>query len=129
MDPMRDILRTHLGQSLSAARPEDRLAAAWTVACGRAMANHGSVVSYDEGIVRIQVADPTWLQQMIDLRSTLARDLARISGLPVTSLHFELEKETQHKGLTVLLKGTALEPVLSEAEGCRRIASARGFSP
>jgi hypothetical protein len=94
MDALRDILRTSLAQSLSAARPEDRLAAAWTVACGRAMAGRGSIVAYDSasGVVRIQVADPTWLQHMIDLRSTLARDLARISGLPVTSLHFELEK-------------------------------------
>jgi hypothetical protein len=93
MDAMRDILRSSLAHSLSAARPEDRLAAAWTVACGRAMAGHGSILAYDSSVVRIQVADPTWLQQMIDLRSTLARDLARISGLPVTSLHFELEKQ------------------------------------
>ena len=92
---MRDILRTSLAQSLSAAHPEDRLAAAWTVACGRAMANRGTIIGYDSGVVRIQVADPTWLQQMTDLRSTLARDLARISGLPVTSLHFEQEKKTR----------------------------------
>jgi len=92
MDAMRDILRTSLARSLAAARPEDRLAAAWTVACGRAMAGHGSVIGYESGLVRIQVSDPAWLQHMIDLRSTLALDLARISGLPVTDLRLELEK-------------------------------------
>ena len=94
MDAMRNYIRTHLARSLSAARPEDRLAAAWTVACGRAMAGHGSIIGYESGIVRILVADPMWLRQMTDLRSTLARDLARISGLPVTDLRFELEKRS-----------------------------------
>ena len=96
METLRDYIRTHLARSLSTARPEDRLAAAWTVACGRAMAGHGTIAAYDAATatVRIQVSDPAWLQHMTDLRSTLARDLARISGLPVTTLHFELEKKT-----------------------------------
>jgi hypothetical protein len=96
METLRDYIRTHLARSLSAARPEDRLAAAWTVACGRAMAGHGSIAAYDPATatVRIRVADPAWLQHMIDLRSALARDLARISGLPVTDLRFELRKKT-----------------------------------
>lgn len=95
MQPARDYVRTHLARSLSAASPEDRLAAAWTAACGRAMAGRGSVASYDAdtATVRIVVSDPLWLQQMTALRSTLARDLASLSGLPVTELRFELEKK------------------------------------
>ena len=50
--------------SLRGMGDEDRLAAAWTVACGRAMAEHGRVVGYDAGVVRIEVADAVWLQQM-----------------------------------------------------------------
>lgn len=94
MQAARDYIRTHLARSLSTASPEDRLAAAWTAACGRAMAGHGSIVAYDPATssVRIRVADPTWFQQMTALRSTLIRDLARISGLPVSDVHFELEK-------------------------------------
>lgn len=97
MDQLRDYIRNHLARSLSAASPEDRLAAAWTAAAGRAMALRSSVASYDpaSGNVRIRVADQVWLQQMTTLRATLTRDLARISGLPVRDLHFELEKPKQ----------------------------------
>ncbi|HEY5056623.1 MAG TPA: DciA family protein [Acidobacteriaceae bacterium] len=95
MDALRDYIRTHLARSLS--DPDARLAAAWTVACGRAMAGRGSIAAYDSATatVRILVADSVWLQQMTSLRSTLTRDLARISGLPVRDLHFELEKPKQ----------------------------------
>jgi hypothetical protein len=92
MEAMRDLLRGNLAQSLRGARDEDRLAAAWTVACGRAMAGHGTVVGYAAGVIRVQVADPVWLKQMLSLRSVLEREMARIAGLPVTGIHFELKK-------------------------------------
>ncbi len=44
MDDMRSMLRGALGRSLSGMAEEDRLAAAWPVACGAAMAQHGEVV-------------------------------------------------------------------------------------
>ena len=89
---MRDVLRGTLSKSLRGIREEDRLAAAWTVACGCAMADRGRVVGYDAGVVRIEVADATWLRQMISLRSVLERDMGRIAGLPVNSIRFELQK-------------------------------------
>ena len=49
------LLRGTLGRSLKAMREEDRLAAAWPVACGEAMAEHGEVVGYEDGVVRIVV--------------------------------------------------------------------------
>jgi hypothetical protein len=70
----------------------DRLAAAWTVACGCAMADHGQVAGYESGVVRIEVSDPVWQRQMISLRSTLAREMARIAGLPVTAIEFGPER-------------------------------------
>jgi hypothetical protein len=89
MEAMREVLRASLGRSLRTMRDEDRLAAAWAVACGRAMAEHGTVVAYNAGVVRIEVVDAMWLQQMISLRGMLERDLARIAGLPVTAIRFE----------------------------------------
>lgn len=68
------------------------MAAAWMVACGPAMAEHGSVVDYAKGVVKVEVTDLLWMQQMKLLRSVLERDLASIAGLPVTALHFELKK-------------------------------------
>lgn len=88
MEAMRDVLRGSLARSLRDVGDQDRLAAAWTVACGCTMADHGQVVGYDGGVVRIEVADPVWLRQMVSLKSTLERELACIAGLPVKSIEF-----------------------------------------
>ena len=92
MEAMRDVLRGALGKALRGIREEDRLAAAWTVACGCAMADRGRVIGYEAGIVRIEVADPIWLRQMVALRGVLQREMARIAGLPVSGIRFELQK-------------------------------------
>ncbi len=92
MEVMRDVLRGTLSKSLRGIRDEDRLAAAWTVACGCAMADRGRVIGYEAGVVRIEVADAVWLRQMISLRSVLEREMARIAGLPVSGIRFELQK-------------------------------------
>ena len=92
MQAMRELLRGSLGRSLRGMEEPDRLAAAWTVACGPAMAERGAVVAYESGMVRIEVADAVWMRQMISLRGELERDMARIAGLPVAGIHFELKK-------------------------------------
>lgn len=85
---MRDFLRTTLARSLEGAGEMDRLAAAWTVACGRAMAGRGEVLGYKDGVVQVQVTDPVWLGQMNALRGKLEHDLARIAGVRVTAIEF-----------------------------------------
>jgi hypothetical protein len=92
MEAMRELLRGSLGRSLSAMRDEDRLAAAWTVACGRAMAERGAVIGYERGVVRVEVADAIWMRQMISMRGTLEREMARIAGLPVSGIEFALKR-------------------------------------
>jgi hypothetical protein len=91
MEAMRELLRGSLRSSLGGMREEDRLAAAWTVACGRAMAEHGAVVGYEAGVVRVEVAGAVWMRQMISLGGVLEREMARISGVPVAAIHFELK--------------------------------------
>jgi len=90
---MRDVLRDALGQSLRGASEEDRLAAAWTVACGSAMAGRGRVAAYETGVLRIEVADAVWLSQMRSLSGALRSEMAKISGLPVRAIEFGLEKK------------------------------------
>lgn len=92
MEAVRDVLRGELGRSLRGIGEEDRLAAAWTVACGCAMADRGRVTGYDAGVVRIEVADAVWLNQMRSLGGVLERELAKISGLKVRAIRFELKK-------------------------------------
>ena len=92
LENMRSMLRGTLGRSLQALTPEDRLAAAWPVACGRAMAEHGEIIAFFEGTVTVQVSDPAWLSQMLSMRSILQNELARIAKVKVTAIHFELKK-------------------------------------
>jgi Dna[CI] antecedent, DciA len=92
MEGMRDLLKGVLGKSLSALEEVDRLAAAWPVACGSAMAAHGTVVGYADGIVRVEVKDAAWLQQLVSMRGQLVGEMSRISGVKVAAIHFERER-------------------------------------
>ena len=103
MEAMRDVLRGSLGRSLRDLRDDDRLAAAWTVACGRAMADHGVVIGYDAGVVQVEVADAVWLKQMNSLRGVLEREMAKIAGVPVSRIEFGLKAGTNKgRGLTAI---------------------------
>ena len=96
MQRMRDVLRSSLGVSLRDLTPEDRLAAAWQVVCGQALAAKGEVSYLDaENVLHVRVADPGWLHEFIDRRSALARDLARIAGVPLAGIHFEKARSPQ----------------------------------
>ncbi|MBB5058524.1 putative nucleic acid-binding Zn ribbon protein [Granulicella aggregans] len=92
LENMRTMLRGNLGRSLNALSDEDRLAAAWPVACGRAMAEHGEIVALFEGTLTVEVSDAAWLSQMLSMRSILQNELARIAQVKVTAIHFELKK-------------------------------------
>ena len=89
---MRDVLRGNLARSLRGMEQENRLAAAWTVACGRALADRGTVAGYQDGVLRVEVEDAVWMSQMISMRGVLARQMAEGSGLPVHSIHFALKR-------------------------------------
>ena len=92
MEDMRTVFRGSLGRSLKAMQPEDRLASAWPVACGRAMAERGSVAGYDDGVVLIEVTDEAWLRQMMSMQGQLAGELARIAGTKVSRIHFRVKR-------------------------------------
>jgi len=90
MEGIRDLLKKSLGQSLNSLRDEDRLAAAWPVACGKTMAERATVVGYSDGVLRVQVENRAWLHQLMSMRGQLAGEMARIAGLTVSEIHFEM---------------------------------------
>ena len=92
MEGMRDLLRGALGRSLSGLREVDRLAAAWPVACGNAWPRRGTVAGYEDGVVLIEVEDAAWLRQLMSMRGQLAGEMARIAGVRVTEIHFEMKR-------------------------------------
>ena len=94
MDGIREMLRKDLGRSLKALPEVDRLRAAWTVACGRAMAGHGRVVGFDGGVLEVEAEDSLWLGQMLSMRGMLEREVASIAAVKVTGIHFYLRRST-----------------------------------
>ncbi len=97
MEQMRALIRRNLGRSLNGLSPADRLAAAWPVACGPALATRGEIVGFHEGILQIQVKDSLWLDQMQSMRPILERELARIADVEVAGIHFEV-RDPRQKG-------------------------------
>ena len=94
LEGMRDLIRGSMGRSLQALTDEDKLAAAWPVACGKAMAERGAVVGYVDGVVLLQVTDEVWMRQMMSMRGQLAAEMARIAGVKVREIHFEIKRNS-----------------------------------
>jgi predicted nucleic acid-binding Zn ribbon protein len=92
LEGMRDLLKGSLGRSLGALSAEDRLASAWPVVCGRAMAERGTVVGYSDGVVRVQVENGAWLRQLMSMRGQLIGEMARVAGVRVSEIHFEMKR-------------------------------------
>ena len=92
MEAMRDLLKKSLGRSLNSLSDDDKLAAAWPVACGKTMAGRATVMGYDRGVLRVRVENRTWLQQFMSMREQLAGEMARIAGVRVSEIHFEMKR-------------------------------------
>ena len=92
MDGLRKILRETVGRSLHGLRDEDRIAVAWTLACGRALADRSEVAGFRDGVVRVLVADAAWLRQFESMRVHLIEELTRIAKVKVDGIHFEVRK-------------------------------------
>ena len=98
MEGMRALLRGSLGKSLATLTPLDRLAAAWPVACGSALAARGELLALEEGRLTIRVADAAWLDQMRAMRQHLTGELARIAAVELREIHFEGGNERPRAG-------------------------------
>ena len=92
MQSLRDILRSSLRSSLQALTPLDRLAAAWPVAAGHAIAERSTIVRLQNAPHGAQavaeVRDLAWLPELRANTPRLAADLARISGVPLADILF-----------------------------------------
>lgn len=90
MQPMRDVLRRGLGRSLRTLSDEDRLAAAWVVACGPTLAARAEVLGLDDDLVlHVRVLQPGWREQFAQMRLMLTDELRKIAGVRLQTIHFE----------------------------------------
>jgi predicted nucleic acid-binding Zn ribbon protein len=88
MEGMRALLRRELGRSLEAISPDDLFAAAWPIACGKALAARGRVAGYHGDVLQVLVTDSGWAQQMRSMSERLRRELATITGKPISKIDF-----------------------------------------
>ena len=98
MQALRDVLRGTLGRSLRTLSDEDRLAAAWTVACGPVLAARAEVIGLDEDLVlHVRILQPGWRDQFAQMRTMLTEDLRRIAGVRLQTIHFEGQGSTRER--------------------------------
>lgn len=88
MERMRDVLRHQLADSLGSSSEEDRVAAAWPVACGAAIAGHTRIHRLDGGVLHVGVDGAAWLAQMESIRPRLVAEVGRIAGVRLTDILF-----------------------------------------
>jgi hypothetical protein len=92
MEKIRSVLQNSLGRSLRALPDEDRLSVAWMIVCGKILGARSSIVGYNEGIVKIEVLEGAWLEQVKSMTDHFKRELTRISGVSVRELHFIVKR-------------------------------------
>ena len=94
---MRDVLRSSLGRSLESMPPEDRVAAAWPVACGQRIAERTRILEFAGAVLTVEVADAAWLKQMRSMSEKLKQELRSIAGVDVTDILFKLPSTDPEK--------------------------------
>ncbi len=94
---MRDVLRDVLGRSLESMSAEDRVAAAWPVACGQRIAERTRIIEFAGAVLTVEVTDTAWLQQMRSMSEKLKAELRSIAGVDVTDILFKLPTEEKKR--------------------------------
>jgi hypothetical protein len=96
---MREVLRGSLGRSLRTLSEDDRIAAAWAVACGPVLSARAEVLGLDaERVLHVRVLETAWRDQFAQMRAMLTDDLRRIAGVRLQTIHFEEERPAKRGG-------------------------------
>lgn len=106
MQAMRDVLRGTLGRSLRTLSDEDRLVAAWAVACGPTLAERAEVLGLDdERVLHVRVLQAAWRDQFAQMRRMLTEDLRKIADVRLQTIHFEGEGSARERGREAVAAG------------------------
>lgn len=118
---MRDVLRGTLRRSLRTLSDEDRLAAAWVVACGPALAERAEVLGLDEDrVLHVRVLQAGWRDQFAQMRTMLTEELRRIAGVRLQTIHFEGQgstRERRREAAAIGAKGSTGKPTATRRKG------------
>ena len=81
-------LETIIAKSLHRAPPQESPLLAWPVACGSVVAERTRAVAFSAGILRVEVADPGWRQELSSLAPRYVAAINRYSAVQVRRIEF-----------------------------------------
>ena len=124
MQAMRDVLRGTLGRSLRTLSDEDRLVAAWAVACGPTLAERAEVLGLDdERVLHVRVLQTGWRDQFAQMRRMLTEELRKIADVRLQTIHFEGEgsaRERSREAAAAGAKSSASRPTATRRREQRK---------
>jgi hypothetical protein len=81
-------LENIIAKSLHLAPPQESPLLAWPVACGSAVAERTRAVAFSDGILRVEVADRGWRQELASLAPRYVAAINRYSAVQVKRIEF-----------------------------------------
>lgn len=88
MEPIRTGLRRVMHDVLAAQPPEEAVALAWPLVCGKEVASRTRVVEMVEGRVTIEVPDAAWRSQLAAFTPRYVSGFAEVLGPLVREVKF-----------------------------------------
>lgn len=81
-------LENIVAKALHMAPPQESPLLAWPVACGSAVAERTRAVAFSEGILRVEVADRGWREELSSLAPRYVAVINRYSAVQVRRIEF-----------------------------------------
>jgi hypothetical protein len=118
MEPARPTLQRLVADVLNRLPAEQIPVESWQFACGKQVAQRTQAVSFDSGILRVEVPDARWQEQLQDLSGGYLAKLNQYSRTRVERIEFVVAasgRATNNPGGIVAKPGRKRGPA-SEAE-------------
>ena len=88
MERAATCLETIVAKALHLAPAQESPLLAWQVSCGSAVAERTRAVAFSAGILRVEVADPGWRQELSSLAPRYLAAINRYSAVQVRRIEF-----------------------------------------
>jgi hypothetical protein len=95
MELARETLQKIVAEMLAHVPPEQAPIVAWQFVCGKTVADRTEALGFTDGVLRVEVPDPTWRAQLAGLMPQYLALLRQYTGQKVERLDFVL---ANHKG-------------------------------
>ena len=88
MERAANRLESIVAKALHLAPPQESPLLAWPVVCGSTVAERTRVVTFSAGILRVEVADAGWRQELSALAPRYLATINRYAATPVRRIEF-----------------------------------------